>query len=176
MSCAPSATERRFPPFSYHARSQRRSGTKVDGQIYFTRPLTYDPLCRRPTLGPRKILLVRDSRPLSASNNRSACTRDYLRRRIKAWHIHISNPSLSRSLRYQPTTPTLLSINLTQHSVTMGNTIAPMQRDLILMNTDSARDARETLDRLEDMAQDRIDLFYDKIGYVPFRPECNASN
>jgi len=47
----------------------------------------------------------------------------------------------------------------------MGNTLAPMQRDLTLMNTDTARDAKETLDRLEDMAQDRIDLFYEKIGH-----------
>ena len=50
-------------------------------------------------------------------------------------------------------------------SVTMGNTLAPMQRDLAGANSDSARDAKETLDRLEDMAQDRIDLFYDRIGY-----------
>lgn len=48
----------------------------------------------------------------------------------------------------------------------MGNTLAPMQRDLTLMNTSTARDAKETLDRLEDMAQDRIDLFYEKIGYA----------
>ena len=48
----------------------------------------------------------------------------------------------------------------------MGNTIAPMQKQLTLMNTESARDARETLDRLEDMAQDRLDLFYEKIGYA----------
>jgi hypothetical protein len=52
----------------------------------------------------------------------------------------------------------------------MGNTLAPMQRDLIVANTDSARDAKETLDRLEDMAQDRIDLFYDKIGYASSLP------
>ena len=38
------------------------------------------------------------------------------------------------------------------------------------MNTDSGRDAKEILDRLEDMAQDRIDLFYEQIGYIFFRP------
>lgn len=39
-----------------------------------------------------------------------------------------------------------------------------MQRDLTLMDTDSARDAKEMLERLEETAQDRIDLFYKKIG------------
>ena len=41
-----------------------------------------------------------------------------------------------------------------------------MQRDLSVDGSVSARDAKETLDRLEDMAADRIDLFYDKIGYA----------
>lgn len=41
-----------------------------------------------------------------------------------------------------------------------------MQRDLTLIDTDSARDARETLDRLEDMARDRFDLLYEKIWYA----------
>lgn len=48
----------------------------------------------------------------------------------------------------------------------MGNTLAPMQNQLSLADNDTARDAKETLDRLEDMAQDRIELFYDKIGYI----------
>ena len=48
----------------------------------------------------------------------------------------------------------------------MGNTLAPMQKELAVVDKDSARDAKETLDRLEEMAQDRIDLFYDKIGYT----------
>ena len=48
----------------------------------------------------------------------------------------------------------------------MGNTLAIMQRDLSVDGSVSARDAKETLDRLEDMAADRIDLFYDKIGYT----------
>ena len=48
----------------------------------------------------------------------------------------------------------------------MGNTLAPMQRDLTIVGSDTARDAKETLDRLEDMAQDRIEMFYDKIGYI----------
>ena len=48
----------------------------------------------------------------------------------------------------------------------MGNTLAPMQKEFVVQTTDSARDAKETLDRLEEMAQDRIDLFYDKIGYA----------
>ena len=48
----------------------------------------------------------------------------------------------------------------------MGNTLAIMQRDLSIADSVSARDAKETLDRLEDMATDRIDLFYDKIGYA----------
>jgi len=47
----------------------------------------------------------------------------------------------------------------------MGNTLAIMQRDLSEANTVSTKDAKETLDRLEDMAADRIDLFYDKIGH-----------
>ena len=45
-----------------------------------------------------------------------------------------------------------------------------MQRDLTILNTESARDARETLERLEDMAQDRLDLFYEKIGCAFSRP------
>ena len=45
-----------------------------------------------------------------------------------------------------------------------------MQRDLSVAETVSARDAKETLDRLEDMTADRIDLFYDKIGYVSSLP------
>lgn len=49
-----------------------------------------------------------------------------------------------------------------------------MQRELADADTDTARDAREVLDRLEDMAQDRIELFYDKIGYAcppyPYAP------
>ena len=45
----------------------------------------------------------------------------------------------------------------------MGNTLATMQTDL------TGTDSREILDRLEDMAQDRIDLFYDKIGYASSR-------
>jgi len=47
----------------------------------------------------------------------------------------------------------------------MGNTLAIMQRDLSEAGTTPAKDAKETLDRLEDMAADRIDLFYDKIGH-----------
>lgn len=47
----------------------------------------------------------------------------------------------------------------------MGNTLAPMQKDLAGIDNDTARDAKETLDRLEEMAQDRIDMFYDKIGH-----------
>ena len=41
-----------------------------------------------------------------------------------------------------------------------------MQRDLLLTNVGPARDAKDTLDRLEDMAQDHVDLFYEKIWYV----------
>lgn len=52
----------------------------------------------------------------------------------------------------------------------MGNTLAPMQKELAVLTTDSARDAKETLDRLEEMAQDRIELFYDKIGYTSALP------
>ena len=48
----------------------------------------------------------------------------------------------------------------------MGNTLAIMQRDLSVADSVSAKDAKETLDRLEDMAADRIDLFYDKIEYA----------
>jgi len=52
-----------------------------------------------------------------------------------------------------------------------------MQRDLSLIDNDTARDAKEILDRLEDMAQDRIDLFYEKVGYpclyhhLPYRSD-----
>ena len=52
----------------------------------------------------------------------------------------------------------------------MGNTLAIMQKELILAETSTARDAKETLDRLEDMAEDRIALFYDKIGYTSSLP------
>lgn len=48
-----------------------------------------------------------------------------------------------------------------------------MQKELAVIDKDSARDAKETLDRLEEMAQDRIELFYDRIGYtysLPRRP------
>ena len=41
-----------------------------------------------------------------------------------------------------------------------------MQQELATAGTNSARDAKEILDRLEDMAQDRLDLFYEKIGYA----------
>jgi len=41
----------------------------------------------------------------------------------------------------------------------MGNTLAPMQKEFV----DAYPSAREMLDRLEDMAQDRIDLFCDRI-------------
>ena len=58
----------------------------------------------------------------------------------------------------------------------MGNTLAIMQRDLSVAGSASARDAKETLDRLEDMAADRIDLFYDKIGYASSLPRYAASD
>jgi len=51
----------------------------------------------------------------------------------------------------------------------MGNTLAPMQKDLTIIGSDTATDAKETLDRLEEMAQDRLELFYDKIG----RDDCD---
>lgn len=51
-------------------------------------------------------------------------------------------------------------------SMIMGGTLALVQGDLTLINTDSARDARETLDRLEDMARDRFELFHERIWYV----------
>ena len=57
----------------------------------------------------------------------------------------------------------------------MGNTLAIMQRDLSVAGSVSSRDAKETLDRLEDMAADRIDLFYDKIGYSSSLPVHAAS-
>jgi len=48
----------------------------------------------------------------------------------------------------------------------MGNTLAPMQSRFASAAVGSSeRDAKETLDRLEEMAHDRIDLFYDKIGH-----------
>jgi len=48
----------------------------------------------------------------------------------------------------------------------MGNTLAPMQSEFARGELgSSARDAKETLDRLEEMAHDRIDMFYDKIGH-----------
>lgn len=43
----------------------------------------------------------------------------------------------------------------------MGNTLALMQK---FVDSDSTESAKEMLERLEDMAQDRIDLFYEKIG------------
>lgn len=49
----------------------------------------------------------------------------------------------------------------------MGNTLAPVQRDLSLVDSDSASDAKEILDCLKDMARDRIVVFYEKIGYAP---------
>ena len=58
----------------------------------------------------------------------------------------------------------------------MGNTLAIMQRDLSEDTSVSAKDAKETLDRLEDMASDRIDLFYDKIGYASSLPSHAASD
>jgi hypothetical protein len=52
----------------------------------------------------------------------------------------------------------------------MGGSLALMQRDLTTIDTDSARDARETLDRLEDMTRDRFDLFCEKIWCTSFPP------
>lgn len=43
----------------------------------------------------------------------------------------------------------------------------PMQRELSAMDSNSARDAREVLDRPEDIAQDRPNLFYEGIRYAP---------
>ncbi|KAF9653446.1 hypothetical protein BDM02DRAFT_3265650 [Thelephora ganbajun] len=40
-----------------------------------------------------------------------------------------------------------------------------MQQELALIPSSSGEDAREILARLEEMAQDRIDLFYDRIGH-----------
>lgn len=54
----------------------------------------------------------------------------------------------------------------------MSSTLALVQRDLILTDTDSARNARETLDRLKDMAQDHFDHFYEKIWYESSLPCC----
>lgn len=55
----------------------------------------------------------------------------------------------------------------------MGNTLAPMQKELTVIDNDTCKDAKETLDRLEEMAQDRIELFYDKIGYsIPSTMTC----
>jgi len=51
-----------------------------------------------------------------------------------------------------------------------------MQRELTLVDNDTARDAKETLDRLEDMAQDTIELFYDKIGCASSLPLRAASD
>ena len=45
----------------------------------------------------------------------------------------------------------------------MGNTLGSIQKSLADNET---KDARELLDRLEDMAENRIELFYDKIGYA----------
>jgi hypothetical protein len=54
--------------------------------------------------------------------------------------------------------------------MTTGNTLALVRRDLTLIDTDSARDAREALDRLKDMARDRFEFFYEKIWYVSSLP------
>lgn len=62
----------------------------------------------------------------------------------------------------------------------MGNTIAPMKEELTVtaaadgvvdgLCSVEVGDAREMLERLEEMAQDRLDLFYEKIGYVSSWP------
>jgi len=57
----------------------------------------------------------------------------------------------------------------------MGNTLATMQMDLTLVNGNSARDAKEILERLEEMAQDRVDLFYEGIWYALSRPRRTAT-
>ena len=44
----------------------------------------------------------------------------------------------------------------------MGNVLATAQAGLSIENDPSARDAKEIFDSLEDMAQDRLDLFYEK--------------
>jgi len=41
-----------------------------------------------------------------------------------------------------------------------------MQRELSVMDSNSARDAGGVLDRPGDMAQDRPNLFYERIGYA----------
>ena len=48
----------------------------------------------------------------------------------------------------------------------MGNLFAKVQAEVNVNIKDdpSARDAKEILDCLGDMAQDRLDLFYEKIG------------
>lgn len=50
----------------------------------------------------------------------------------------------------------------------MGNTLAPMQQELALAQDVHAKDARETFERIEEMAQDRIDLFCHRIGHDDF--------
>jgi hypothetical protein len=78
-----------------------------------------------------------------------------------------SPPELGLSSEFK-SPPLLCSTYLTHHSIAMGNTISPMQRDLSRIDEDTARDAKELLDRLEDMARDRIDLFYEKIRYARY--------
>ena len=102
---------------------------------------------------------------LGASNNRCALAIVMVvcsppPRCIGARNVHISSPSLTRSLLryYQPTSST--------PPLNQSLEIIPLQRDLLLTNAGSARDANSTLDRLEDMAQDHVDPFYEKIGYV----------
>jgi hypothetical protein len=46
----------------------------------------------------------------------------------------------------------------------MGNTLAPMQKKLGAATGAPQKDAKEMLDRLEDMAQDRIDIFYETVA------------
>lgn len=78
--------------------------------------------------------------------------------------------------------PLLLSVHIAHsthpnsRSVTMGSTLAQMQQDLTLIDTDSSRDARETLDRLEDIARDRFDHFYQKIWYARSSPRQSESD
>ena len=46
----------------------------------------------------------------------------------------------------------------------MGNNLTKLQQELSDANSDTGRDAKEILDCLEDMARDRLDLFFEKIG------------
>jgi len=57
----------------------------------------------------------------------------------------------------------------------MGNTLATMQSELSLAGSNPARDAKAILDRLEEMAQDRVDLFYEKIGYACSPLRCTVA-